>query len=123
MKKRNINGQLIDVTIIAVALATVLLAVTIFGALLYKNEDLSGEMTAVSEPLDKKYYGSISVGDAMFDNVSKRCIGTVNTIDVEWCEKAEFRYILTLSIKSAPRGTAMRNASVWFEYTGISLCV
>lgn len=111
---------MIDVAIIAIAIAAALLAVTLFGAMLYKNEDISGEMTAVSELLDKKYYGSVTIGDAMFDNVSKRCIGTVNRLTEEWYDGGNFRYILTLGIKSAPRGGAMRNASVWFEYTDIS---
>ena len=100
-------------TIIAAAISVSSFAAACF---LFPDERKSGEIVLKTELMPKALSYEISEGDAIFDTVTKRKIGTVE--DAELFEKDDKIYfVISLKADASPKSDSLRTKSVWFKFS------
>ena len=115
MKGSGLKGKLIDFCIFSL-----LFFVTAFGlraavAVLFRDEIISEEITVVSKPIPEEFARYISVGDDLYDTVTKRFVGRIT--ELAFLDGGDGRYTVKIKLfcKSLPRGGAVRSPELYLE--------
>ena len=104
---------------------TVLLLILLCGSfwlserLLYPDNTEEHYTVIETEKMPLCHSGSIKCGQALFDTVTKRKVGTVTKV-YEYIEKNRVYYRITLIGSVRPRSMAMRTQDIWFYFTDIT---
>ncbi|MBR2650389.1 MAG: hypothetical protein IKD45_01895 [Clostridia bacterium] len=108
-------GQVLDFAITVSLIAFLLLAVWLGGKLLYPEATAEKYTVIETERMPICHSGSIACGEAVYDTVTKRRIGTVTDIR-EYIDGDRMYYRLTVRTSASPRSNALRTRDVWFYF-------
>lgn len=113
LRDRLISAAL-DLLIGAALLFMLIAAVVGIRALLYRDElTHKAEMHIVTEPLSDESRALLHVGDTVYDTLTKRRVGAISRLIVQ----DNGSVAITIAAERTPRGSSLRTALVWFEYT------
>ena len=105
----------IDFVFIIILISVIATAFFSVKFLLYPEQSCEGELKIRTEVMPKEYEHFISVGDSLFDTLTKRRVGEVTSLyTVEKDE--EIYFILTVDAKFTPRSKALRTGELWFYF-------
>ena len=85
-------------------------------ALFSVDKKVSGEIKIRSELMPREHSLDISVGDAVYDPLTKRRVGSVSDIEIRECGDNVY-FLLTLDASIMPRGSSLRTEELWFYFT------
>lgn len=92
-----------------------LFAFFITKTILYPEEKEAGELTVQTERMPKEYLFELSIGDSVFDTLTKRRVGEITAAE-SYEENGEIYFILTLEADFKPRSGALRTDKLWFYF-------
>jgi hypothetical protein len=102
-------------------ISLLIVAATVFSVwgakeILYGKKNEPCRITIVTEPISKEITATVKLGDPIYDNLTKKQIGTVDFVSAT--DLGEF-FIYRISLMSAnkPRGNSLRTKTLWFRYT------
>ena len=115
IKSKVMLSIFIDFVFIIILISVIATAFFSVKFLLYPEQSCEGELKIRTEVMPKEYEHLISVGDSLFDTLTKRRVGEVTSLyTVEKDE--EFYFILTVDAKFTPRSKALRTGELWFYF-------
>ena len=109
---RRIKGYLIDGGTLLLAALLFILGRWSIPKLLYTEKCEEYSLSVTTEPLGE-HASLIKAGDAVYDNITKRKIGSVTDAKI----LPDGRVHLLLYVHARPRGGSLRTAAVWFLYS------
>ena len=115
IKSKVMLSIFIDFVFIIILISVIATAFFSVKFLLYPEQSCEGELKIRTEVMPKEYEHLISVGDSLFDTLTKRRVGEVTSLyTVEKDE--EIYFILTVDAKFTPRSKALRTGELWFYF-------
>lgn len=118
LRDRLISAAL-DLLIGAALLISLIAAGVGIRALLYRDElPHKSEIHIVTEPLSEGHRALISIGDDVYDTLTKRRVGAITALGV----RDNGAVAITVAAERTPKGNSLRTALVWFEYTEEDAC-
>jgi len=113
--KYDLFGQFTDFSILIFILAFIAAGLIFSRSILYGKRDEPFYMTAVSESMSVIHSGKLSAEDTVYDTITKRAIGKIDTVR-EVADGDKFYYVITLHAARRPRGNALRTDKLWFYF-------
>ena len=120
MKSKLIFPYITDFVILTVAISLIFYSIFFMRSILYTSAYNEREITVITEPLPKELKESIRIGDAIYDNLTKERLGTVDSISIISDEES-VRYEISFITSSEPRGDSLRTKDVWFRFYEVKL--
>lgn len=96
----------------------VVISVSIFAAsfLLFPEEKPSEKIKIRTEELPVSLSDTISVGEPLFDTLTKRKVGKIEEILKEE-SGGKISFVITFEAAFIPKSDALRTPQIWFKYT------
>ena len=117
MKNKDFRGVFADFIILsAVFFAAALVTLGARWLLYGKSSYEPTVITVLTEPLGSSYDGTLSVGDPIYDTLTKELLGYISEMRAEDTPDGTV-YELTFEARHTPRGDSLRTAELWFGYT------
>ncbi len=102
--------------IFLISFALCLCLIFLFGKyVLYRDFDKGGELYILTESTNKEYINDLSVGDTLFDTLTKRKIGTADHVKAISSEES-VQFIISVKANYTPKSKALRTERLWFKY-------
>ena len=116
LKSKQSFAIFVDFIILVVLLSIVFCGFFITRLLLYPNESGEKALTVRTEYMPKEYRSDLSVGDTLYDTLTKRTVGEITKITTH--EKdGKICFYLTFDAKFTPRSKSLRTRDLWFWFT------
>jgi hypothetical protein len=112
---KSIKGYVIDGGVLLLAALLFLSAWIFTYKILYTDNCRPHSITVVTERLPDRHAALISVGDAVYDNITKREIGKITYAEV----LGDGRMKLVIDARAKPRSASLRTSDVWFTYSEV----
>ena len=116
LKSKQSFAIFIDFLVSIVLLSVVLAAVFITKLILYPNEIGESSLTVRTEYMPEEYRDDLSVGDTLYDTLTKRRVGEITEIAVNERD-GKIYFFVTIDAKSTPRSKSLRTKDLWFWFT------
>ena len=117
MKKcKLLFSKSIDIILITAAISLSLLGILFVRKMLYKAEGPPEKLCIVTEAMTKEISECISVGDPIYDNLTKRQLGVIESL-VPLDEGEYVRLYISFFASASPRRDSLRTKRVWFRFT------
>jgi len=120
MKSEAFRGKIIDFFIFLTLSSLAALAFGFVKAVMYKDEQFSGELTVTTMPLSSEFSHLIEEGDLLYDAITKRKVGTVKKIELIDSKEDSICFKLTLDALRIPRGKALRSPEIYLEISEVN---
>ena len=108
------KGKVYDFLIIAAIYFLIAFSAFACCKLLYTERSDPKDITFISEVVSEDYKDLISVGDEIYDTITKRSIGQIEKLDI-LDTGAGIRFKFTVFATRAPKGEGLRTASLWLR--------
>lgn len=99
-------------------LIIILIALTIIffmKKILYPEESYTGEIKIRTELMPSELETEIYEGQALYDTLTKRKIGTVSNFEVKR-DGDKIYFLITAELTAMPRGKSLRTRDLWFYF-------
>lgn len=109
-----------DFIILMLVFSLIICAIYFAKSILFADFESGGELTIISERVPKSLSQYIFIGDEIFDTLTKRRIGSVESLEI--LEEGDFvRFVILTHAKYFPRGDSVRTADVWLKCESVRL--
>ena len=115
LKSKQLLSIFVDFLFIVVIVSIVFGIFFTVKAVLYPKENGSGKITVRTELMPTEFENSLSVGDSVFDTLTKRRVGEIAALEKLQREDKIF-FLLTINASFIPRSKALRTENLWFYY-------
>ena len=120
MKSKQLFPYTTDFVIILMILALTLSSFFAVKSILYSRRGSALRITVLTEPLPNDLEGSIRIGDTVYDNLTKKRLGEIDSILLIHSEET-VRYEISFISFFEPRGDSLRTKSVWFRFSEVAV--
>ena len=114
-KSKLLLSIFVDFVIIVFLFSVICGSIFIAKLILYPEQKVGGELNIMTERMPSGYINSISVGDTVFDTLTKRRVGEVTALKAVESEN-EVYFLITLNAAFHPRSKALRTNKLWFYF-------
>ena len=119
-KSKLLLSIFVDFVILVFLFSVICGSIFIAKLILYPEQKAGGEMNIMTERMPSGFLNSISVGDAVFDTLTKRRVGEVTAIEAVESEN-EVYFLITLNAAFRPRSKALRTNKLWFYFKEVDV--
>jgi hypothetical protein len=120
MKSKQLFPYATDFVIILIILALTLSSFFAVKSILYSGRGSALRITVITESLPNDLEGSIKAGDTVYDNLTKKRLGEIDSIYLIRSEET-VRYEISFISSFEPRGDSLRTKSVWFRFSEVEV--
>lgn len=103
-----------DAYILLILFIVILLGFMAFRALLYPDTGGTRTLTLRVYDIPRDFRDSLSVGDVVFDSITKRRLGEISELEV-LDDGGRVEFIIRVEASALPRG-ALRTKKLWFRW-------
>ena len=114
-KSKLLLSVFLDFSLIIMFLSIIIGSVFIGKLILFPIPDEEGRLLIRTEVMPEEYKSHLSVGDTVFDTLTKRRVGRIQSIETRESEGGVC-FILTLDSAFTPRGKSLRTRNLWFYF-------
>lgn len=114
-KSKRLFAIFIDFAFIILLFGIVIGLVLVSKSILYPEKDVPKALSLRTEFMPSQYRTSLSLGDEVFDTLTKRKLGRIS--DVEIMESGDdICFYITVDAEFTPRSRALRTKNLWFYF-------
>ena len=114
-KSKYLFAIFIDFVFIALIFSFVIGAVFLTNAFLYPEKNTPTSLLIRTEYMPSEYRGALSVGDEVFDTLTKRKVGLIREARISQ-RKDEICFYITIDANFTPCSRALRTKELWFYF-------
>lgn len=101
--------------------AIVTISIFLIKFVLFEEKTDTKIYTVSTEILNKKFHSELNQNDILYDPITKRRIGTIDSLKGFECDEGT-KFIITFTSPITPKSKYLRTKNLWFEfsYEGVS---
>ena len=119
MKSKQLFPYAVDFVVILIVLTVIFTSFYAARYILYAGRNADRRITVITESLPHNLEGSIRIGDTVYDNLTKKRLGEIDSILLIHSEET-VRYEISFMSFFEPRGDSLRTKSVWFRFSEVA---
>ena len=115
MKSKRLLSIFLDFIFMLIIILITLTIIFFMEKILYPEESYTGEIKIRTELMPSELEAEIYEGQALYDTLTKRKIGTVSNFEVKR-DGDKIYFLITAELTAMPRGKSLRTRDLWFYF-------